>query len=156
MKIVIVTPGKLHHPAAIAWSTDLLGRIARVLPIVRTGVREAKRQKGGVDLRARKQEAEAMLAALNPGVHLVAMDAAGQKLDSDQFFEWFRQLAETGTKELAFAIGGPDGHDPLLLAEARQKISLSALTLPHELAEVVLVEQLYRAVARWKGLPYHR
>ncbi len=156
MKVHIVTPGKLHHPAAIAWSLDLSARISRVLPLTRTGVREAKRHKGGLDLPARKQEADAMLAALPAGAHLVAMDAAGQKLDSDAFYEWFKGLAETGCKELVFAIGGPDGHDPLLLQQARSKLSLSPMTLPHELAEVVLIEQVYRAVARWKNLPYHR
>ncbi len=156
MKVHIVTPGKLHHPAAIAWSQDLTARITRVLPLARSGVREAKRHKGGLDLPARKQEAEAMLAAIAPGSHLVAMDAAGQKMDSDAFYDWFKGLAETGCKELVFAIGGPDGHDPALLQVAKTKLSLSPMTLPHELAEVVLVEQIYRAVARWKGLPYHR
>ncbi len=156
MKVHIVTPGKLHHPAAIAWSLDLSARIARVLPLTRAGVREAKRHKGGLDLPARKLEADAMLAAVPPGAHLVALDAAGQKLDSDAFFEWFKGLAETGCKDLVFAIGGPDGHDPVLLQQARTRLSLSPMTLPHELAEVVLVEQVYRAVARWKGLPYHR
>ena len=156
MKVHIVTPGKLHHPAATAWSQDLTARITRVLPLARTGVREAKRYKGGVDLAARKLEADALLAAIPPGAHIVAMDAAGQKLDSDGFYEWFKTLAETGCKELVFAIGGPDGHDPVLLQVARTKLSLSPMTLPHELAEVVLIEQIYRAVARWKGLPYHR
>ena len=156
MKIHIVTPGKLHHPAAIAWATDLTARIHRVLPLHRAGVREAKRHKGGVDLAARRQEADAMLAAVPAGAYLVAMDVAGAKMDSDGFYEWFKGLAETGCKDLVFAIGGPDGHDPVLLAQARQKLSLSAMTLPHELAEVVLTEQVYRAIARWKNLPYHR
>ncbi len=156
MKVHILTPGKLHHPAAIAWSQDLTARISRVLPLVRMGVREAKRHKGGVDLAARKQEGEAMLLAMPGGAHLVALDAAGQRLDSDAFYDWFKGLAETGCKDLVFAIGGPDGHEPVLLQQARTKLSLSPMTLPHELAEVVLIEQLYRAVARWKGLPYHR
>lgn len=156
MRVTIVAPGKLHHPAAIAWHADLSGRIVRVLPLQRTGVREAKRHKGGLDLAARKLEADALMAAVPPGAHLVALDAAGRTLDSDAFFDWFRGLAETGCKDLVFAIGGPDGHDPTLLTQAKQKLSLSAMTLPHELAEVVLVEQIYRAVARWKGLPYHR
>lgn len=156
VKVHIITPGKLHHPAAIAWAQDLSARITRVLPLMRTGVREAKRHKGGVDLAARKQEGDAILAALPTGAHLVALDAAGQRMDSDAFYDWFKGLAETGCKELVFAIGGPDGHEPTLLLQARSKLSLSPMTLPHELAEVVLVEQVYRAVARWKGLPYHR
>lgn len=156
MKVLVIAPGKLHQAPAIAWTSDLSARVARVLPLQRLGVREARRHKGGVDRAARRQEGQALLAAVPVGAHLVALDVAGQTLDSDEFYEWFLRLVETGAKTVVFAIGGPDGHDPALLDAAVLRLSLSPLTLPHELAEVVLIEQIYRAVARWKGLPYHR
>ena len=65
-------------------------------------------------------------------------------------------LIEGGAREVVFVVGGPDGLSAEILEASRYRMSLSPMTLPHELAEVVLLEQLYRALTRWKGLPYHR
>jgi 23S rRNA (pseudouridine1915-N3)-methyltransferase len=80
---------------------------------------------------------------------------SGRSLDTAQLARWLEDRAADG-QTLAFCIGGPDGLAPALDAKARLRWSLSALTLPHGLARVVVAEALYRAVSLVKGLPYHR
>lgn len=156
MRVTIAAPGRPTHPGAIAWNVDLCGRIERILPIQRKSAREARRGKGGVDPSAKIKESEALLAFLAPGAHGVALDVGGQAMSSDRFYAWLIGLAETGCKDVCFFIGGPDGLTPELLGACRTTISLSPMVLPHEMAEVVLLEQIYRALTRWKNLPYHR
>lgn len=156
MRLGVAVPGKLHHDGARAYVDDYRRRISRILPIDRITVREAKRHKGGVNRRARAAESAALLNAIPKGSVLVALDVQGRSYDSDAFLLWLVGLMETGTRDLVFAIGGPDGHEAGVLEAARYRIALSPMVLPHELAEVVLMEQLYRALTRWKGFPYHR
>lgn len=156
MRLTVASPGRPAHPGAIAWTDDLYHRIERIVPIQRRAAREAKRSRGGVDLSARSRESAALLALLPPGGHGVAMDVGGQAMSSDRFYAWLIGLAETGCKDVCFLIGGPDGLEPSLVAACRTTLSLTPMVLPHELAEVVLLEQIYRALTRWKNLPYHR
>jgi 23S rRNA (pseudouridine1915-N3)-methyltransferase len=81
--------------------------------------------------------------------NLVALDERGKDMTTQQF-------AKLLGKETTFVIGGPDGLDAALKAEAALLLRLSALTLPHALAHVVLAEQLYRAATMLTGHPYHR
>jgi 23S rRNA (pseudouridine1915-N3)-methyltransferase len=85
-----------------------------------------------------------------PGkVRVVAMDERGKDLTTEQFAKLLRQ-------ETAFVIGGPDGLDEKVKKEAAMLLRLSSLTLPHALAQVVLLEQIYRAATLLTGHPYHR
>ena len=156
MRISVAAPGRLQHAGACTYVDDYTKRIRRILPIARLTIREAKRAKGGVNRRARASESAALLGAVPPGAVLAALDVEGRVLDSDAFLLWLVGLAESGTGDLVFAIGGPDGHESGVLEAAHHRIALSPMVLPHELAEVVLMEQIYRALTRWKGFPYHR
>ncbi|MCO4759960.1 MAG: 23S rRNA (pseudouridine(1915)-N(3))-methyltransferase RlmH [Myxococcales bacterium] len=156
MKLLVAAPGRIHHPAAQNYLDDYTRRIQRIMPVDRLTIREAKRSKGGVNKRARKRESAAVLNAVPQGAVLAALDVQGKVYDSNAFLLWLVGLAESGTRDLVFAIGGPDGHEPGVLEAARYRIALSPMVLPHELAEVVLMEQIYRALTRWKGFPYHR
>lgn len=127
-----------------------------MVALERHSPKQSRRRKGGLDRRAMAEEGKALLASLPSGATLVALSPDGRSMDSDQFLRWFVDLAERGVRDLAFVIGGPDGLDASVLQASTYKLSLSAMTLPHELAEVVLMEQLYRALTRWRGLPYHR
>lgn len=155
MKISIAAPGKASHPGAVAWTDDLQSRIARIVPYRRLSAREQRRGQGR-DAEAKAKESLALRALLEPQMYVVGLEVGGAPMDSDRFFAWLRGLAENSTKELCFLIGGPDGLDADARAACRQLVSLGPMTLPHELAEVVLLEQIYRALTRWKGLPYHR
>jgi 23S rRNA (pseudouridine1915-N3)-methyltransferase len=106
---------------------------------------------------ARKaDEAQRLLKAANAATLKIALDEDGRHYTSEVFAKLLGKQADSGVKTCAFLIGGPDGHGPELLAAADFKLSLGALTLPHGLARVVLVEQLYRAATILAGHPYHR
>ena len=108
-----------------------------------------------VELRdaGKAKEAEAVLAALQPGEQLVVMAEEGQTFDSPAFAE---RLEGSGSERLVFVIGGAEGIDPALKARASWKLSLSPMTFPHELARLLLLEQLYRASSIQQGGPYHK
>lgn len=156
MRLVLLAPGKAAHPGAVAWVDDLAGRIARITPYERQICKVPRRTRAGLDVQARRQECDALLQALPATACAVLLDVGGRSYDSDQFYAWLLQRIEGGTRELWFVLGGPDGVEDRVRQRADHRLSLTAMTLPHDLAEVVLLEQLYRALTRWKNLPYHR
>lgn len=99
------------------------------------------------------KETEAILASLQADERLVVLTEEGRSFDSIAFAE---QLRGSGSDRLAFVIGGADGLDPVLKARAAWGLSLSPMTFPHELARLLLLEQLYRALSIQQGGPYHR
>ncbi len=100
---------------------------------------------------------EAQRLAVKLGdARLVVLDERGKNLTSEAFAAMLRRNRDAGTAPLAFAIGGPDGHNPEFRDRAHDVVSLGAMTLPHGLARVVIAEQLYRAATIIAGHPYHR
>ena len=113
-------------------------------------------QRGRGDVsKAVATEGSRMLAAAGDRSHLVALQVGGRMLDTAQLARWLEVRSREG-QPLAFCIGGPDGLSPEVDSKSVLRWSLSALTLPHGLARVVVAEALYRAVSVIKGLPYHR
>jgi 23S rRNA (pseudouridine1915-N3)-methyltransferase len=102
------------------------------------------------------EEAEKLLAQIPDGALLVALDPRGKTLTTEQFAQQLARWRDDGAGMVAFAIGGADGLDDRLLAQARLKLSLSAMTWPHLLARAMLAEQLWRAASLLAGHPYHR
>jgi len=86
---------------------------------------------------------------------LVALDSRGKQLSSEELAGFVRQHLERGTQELIFAIGPADGWTAAALGRAQQTLSLGKITLPHELARVVVAEQIYRAFTILNNHPYH-
>jgi 23S rRNA (pseudouridine1915-N3)-methyltransferase len=106
---------------------------------------------------ARKdQEAESLLGMLTPGAALVALDEGGGNLDSRAFAERLARWRDQGTGSLVMAIGGPDGHGATLLEKSSLRVAFGPMTWPHQLARLMLAEQLYRVVTILSGHPYHR
>jgi 23S rRNA (pseudouridine1915-N3)-methyltransferase len=99
------------------------------------------------------KEAEVIAAALRPDERLVLLTEEGTTYNSVAFAQ---QLRDSGSERLAFVIGGADGLDPALKARANWRLSLSPMTFPHELARLLLLEQLYRATSILQGGPYHK
>lgn len=110
------------------------------------------------DANTRKTEesARCLQMAEAPGTALLIFDERGKPLSSLQFAEQIGHLRDHGTQTLVAAIGGPDGHDPKLLEQAKQVVALGKLTWPHQIARVLVAEQLYRASAILNNHPYHR
>lgn len=86
---------------------------------------------------------------------LILLDSRGESLSSEAFAERLRRFRDNGTQHLLLAIGPADGWSPIAWQRAHLRLSLGAITLPHELALVVLAEQLYRAQTILAGHPYH-
>jgi len=102
----------------------------------------------------KKEEAEKILEALPSRAYLVVMDERGENLTSMEFAKMIERITEQG-KELIFVLGGAYGLDEQVKEKADKVIAMSRLTFPHELARLILVEQLYRAFAIIKRTPYH-
>jgi len=119
---------------------------ARFVPDVKPGGRFS-------DTHVREREARALRAALPARSRVIALSPDGPSMDSEAFT---RRLERWSQPLATFVLGGPLGLDPAFRKEADASVSLSAMTLPHELARVVLAEQIYRAVTILRGVPYHK
>ena len=139
-RIRVLTIGKLKR----SWLAEGVAFYAKRLPGLEV-----------VELKDSTQakEAEAVRQARKPGERLVLLSEEGQTLDSLKFAEL---LSSWTSDRVALVIGGADGHATTLRQQADLLLSLSALTLPHELSRLVLMEQLYRASTILQGSPYHR
>lgn len=104
---------------------------------------------------AMQREGEALLAAAKDARRVIALTVTGKQMDIPQLAEFLRKQIEV-YGSLAFLIGGPVGLSPDVLAACDETLSLSLLTYPHELARVVLLEQLYRAATIIGGEKYHK
>jgi 23S rRNA (pseudouridine1915-N3)-methyltransferase len=109
----------------------------------------AKRMPRGYEVARVAVKGARLQSALPKGARLVALDERGRDLDT-------RAFSKLLLRETAFLIGGPDGLDESLKRQAALLLRLSSLTLPHALAQVLLLEQLYRAATLLTGHPYHR
>lgn len=131
------------------------------LPYAREGVAEyAGRLGKGIEIEhlkasTREQESEALLAR-SENTYRVLLDERGQQLTSLEFAAHISDWEMQRTKTVTFLIGGADGHTDALRTAADFRFSLSKLTLQHELALLILLEQIYRARAINAGTPYHR
>jgi 23S rRNA (pseudouridine1915-N3)-methyltransferase len=103
----------------------------------------------------RADEAERLVKAIGDAT-LVVLDETGRALDSPTFAARLGRWRDDGVATLAFLIGGADGHDPAILSRASLVLSFGAMTWPHQIARLLLAEQLYRAATILAGHPYHR
>ncbi|MBI5059860.1 23S rRNA (pseudouridine(1915)-N(3))-methyltransferase RlmH [candidate division KSB1 bacterium] len=157
MNLAILAVGKLREPYYKAGVQDYLERIARWLPIeqleVAVGTSEESNGKGTGTLVREADQLEKQLQ--RPGI-VVAMDVLGKQFSTEQFSAWIVESMNRSIGRITFVIGGAWGLDRRILEQADLRLSLSAMTLPHELARLVLAEQIYRALSLWKNLPYHK
>ncbi|HUH30348.1 MAG TPA: 23S rRNA (pseudouridine(1915)-N(3))-methyltransferase RlmH [Rhodanobacter sp.] len=130
-------------------------RLSRELPLELVEIKPGHRGKGADDARAMQDEGAAILAMVTRDTHVVALDGGGKSWSSTALAEQLAQWRMVG-RDLAFLIGGPDGHAHDVLARADQVWSLGPLTMPHMLVRLLLAEQLYRATTILAGHPYHR
>jgi len=132
---------------------EYLGRLARTLKVELVELPEARRHAGTPQ--AKEEEGATLLAKVRPGERLVALDERGEQPTSVELARRLQRWQERG-QDVALVIGGADGLAPAVLERAAERLSLSRLTLPHRLARLVLVEQLYRSVTILRGEPYHK
>ena len=158
MRIEILAIGRLKDQAEAEIISryqkrfDQVGRACGLGPL---GIKDFSESRFAVAEERKAEEAERLLSAAGRSM-IIVLEVAGRTLSSEEFARNLQRLADQGTKSCAFLIGGPDGHGEQVLAATALKISLGPLTLPHGLARVVLVEQLYRAATILTNHPYHR
>ena len=142
MRLRIAWIGKTKDSAIHSLTSEYLTRLARYLPTE------------SVEL-ANESALLKQLEKSRAPQTLVLLDARGKQLSSEQFAEFLRRHQDRGTPSLLCAVGGPDGFSDRARAASSFQLSLGKMTLPHELARVVLLEQLYRGFTILKGHPYH-
>ncbi len=154
MKLHFVWIGKTRDRNCAALIDDYLERIKRFAP---SEVSELKEQSGGAHRkRLIAAESERLIAAIERDDFVVLLDENGREFTSPQLADFISQHQLAGTRRLAFVIGGFAGVSNEVRQHTHLQLALSRMTLTHELARVVLTEQIYRAFALLAGLPYHR
>ena len=143
MRLVVVAVGRVKDRALRAVLDDYLSRLRRMVPC------------DEIELPAGPQpKLAAQLARATAGATVIALEAGGRGWKSAEFARELGRCASRDKGIVAFLIGGADGLPPDVSAQAHHRWSLSALTFPHRLARLVLVEQLYRAMTILRGEPY--
>ena len=132
--------GRLRDRGLTALCDDYVARVRRHLPI---------------DVWEVEDDA-ALLRRIPAGAEVVALEVTGESWDTAKLTAYIERSMVQGQRTVAFLIGGSDGLPAAAVARATRRLSLSALTLPHRLARLLLLEQLYRALSIIKGEPYHR
>ena len=161
MKLTLCAVGKLGATTENGMVRDYLsratqtGRSLGVGPVDLVEV-EAKKAKSLSSPQLKAAEAEAIRAALDGDGILIACDERGEQLTSRAIAQRLEKYKDRGERRVTFLIGGADGLDPELRAQAAFSLAFGPQTWPHALVRVMLAEQMYRAVTILAGLPYHR
>jgi 23S rRNA (pseudouridine1915-N3)-methyltransferase len=153
VKPVVLMVGKGGNAWADRGVDDYSKRLRRWGGLEHVAVKP-ERFRGEVDA-VKQAEGQRLLARVGPRDRLIAMDERGDDIDTDAFLELIQACRLDGTQHLIFAIGGAYGLDVTVRDQAWRTMRLSAMVLNHELARLVLVEQIYRAYATLHGVPYH-
>ena len=152
MRLRIIWTGKTRDARLRALVDDYAARLSHFVRCEVTELRELGRaDKSGIE-----RETKRISDALRPGAVTVLLDPEGAEWTSQQLAAQVQSWEGSGVKEVAFVIGGPNGLAGDFKARADNRWSLSRLTLTHEMARVLLFEQLYRAYTIIHGLPYQK
>lgn len=146
MKIKIAWIGKTKEPAIQALTDEFLKRISRYVTVEGITLRD---EAALLEMTGRAESSKAAKSTL------VTLDSRGKEVSSEQFAKFLGDYRDRNPLPLVFAIGGADGFSDSTRAAAQQVISLGKMTLAHELARIVLLEQIYRAFTILQGHPYH-
>ena len=158
MRVSVHAVGRMKAGPERELAERYFSRLAKTGPAVGiefSGVAEVAESRAR-DVDARRREEAASLALHCSDAALFLLDERGKNPSSQELAERIATLRDSGKKHLAFAIGGPDGHDAASRKAADFVISFGAQTWPHQLVRVMLAEQLYRTATILSGHPYHR
>lgn len=159
MRLEIVAVGKFKKGPEKDLLTGYLSQAAALggrVGLRSITVREISESRAGSAAARREEEGRHLLAALKANAFLIAVDGRGTEMTSEKLASQVRRQLEVGTKDLAFLLGGPDGHLAEICDQSSLVLSLGRMTWPHRLARVMLAEQIYRSVTILINHPYHR
>jgi 23S rRNA (pseudouridine1915-N3)-methyltransferase len=155
MRIRIIAVGTKMPDWVEQGYNEYAKRMPREVSVEMVELPLAIRSKNSDIAKAMEKEGEAMLASIGKGEQVIALDVKGKSWSTEQLAEQLAGWKMSGTN-YCLLIGGPDGLAPAALALASVKWSLSALTLPHPLVRILVIEQLYRACSILQNHPYHK
>ncbi len=148
--------GRLKAPYARTGCERFLKRLSRYAQVEHIEVKDIRRGRSKTARGWKFEEAQALQKHLPKGALTILLDERGKQWTSQGLADWIQVQRDRSIGHLVFVLGGPDGLDADFLASAHHRWSLGTLTLPHELARLLVFEQLYRASALMAGHPYHR
>lgn len=131
-------------------------RIRHFFPIEVVEIAADRGRQSQSDVAIMRAQSARLLAAIPDRGFTIVLDERGQSLDSLKFAKWIERLTIDNPHGINFVLGGDVGLDDTLRQRADKLLSLSAMTLPHQLARIVLLEQLYRACTLMRNIPYHK
>ena len=156
MRINLVFVGKTGIGDIESAIDRYVERLQHYRPVEIHYVRAEKIAAASGDNLVRERESERILKLAGRRGHLVVLDRSGREFDSKGLAKLIEKLMGSGISDIWMAVGGPAGVSSQLLKTAHQVLSLSKMTFPHDLARLMLVEQLYRAFTIIRGEPYNR
>jgi 23S rRNA (pseudouridine1915-N3)-methyltransferase len=151
MRLVIAAVGRLRDAPSRALFDAYAERLSWPL-----AVREVELRRTMAPGPARAEESRLLLDAIGDRAIIVALDEHGANWSSAELAQRIAAWRDDSAQEIAFAVGGADGHDAALLGRAAATVAFGRMTWPHRLARIMLVEQIYRAQQILAGHPYHR
>jgi 23S rRNA (pseudouridine1915-N3)-methyltransferase len=154
MRFLIVSVGRPRDRALAEAIHHYETRAARYWPLETKEVREEPARSVSADL-VRQREGDRLLEACH-NADVVACDERGAQMTSLEFAEWMREARDRGVRDVAFVLGGAFGLADHVRTRARTALGFARWTISHELARLVLAEQLYRAGTISRGEPYHK
>lgn len=155
MPLRLVCVGKLSQAHFQAAAADYLKRICRHLPVETVEIADEPLGRRS-DEEVRRREGVRILKAIPENFYVVLTDRQGRALTSERFAARLDKLLVGGRSNIAFVIGGTVGVSDEIRARADETVSFSQMTMAHQLARVVLLEQIYRALSIIRGEKYHR
>lgn len=156
MKVRLITVGRDRSGPLLEAAREFESRLRRYADFEAVELKEAPLKKNRSPASVRAEEADRIRAARAAGAHCVAFDQGGRARSSEAWASSLDRWQVEGRRAVDFWIGGPVGLDPALCREADEVWSLGPLTLPHRLARVVALEQIYRAFTILNREPYHK
>ncbi len=154
MRVSVVAVGKLKERH---WREAADEYLKRLTPYARVEVVEIPdRDVSADEARALQAEGSAILRVVPDDALLVTLEIGGKTRSSEEFAAWIDAMGIAGRSTIAFVVGGAAGLHADVVSRADERMSLGPLTLPHQMARVVLLEQVYRAFRITRGEPYHR
>lgn len=156
MRYAVVAVGKLKEKFWVQACAEYVKRLGAYAKVEMREVADIDPVRAGGVEASRAREGQEILAAIPARSHVILLAIDGKQRSSEQFSAHLDELALRGKSDLTFVIGGSDGVSPEVRARANETFSFGPITLPHNLARVVLLEQLYRACKISRGEPYHK
>ncbi len=158
MKFRFIWPSSTADAELASVVNRYLGRIKHFYPIevVEVAPERGRQSESDAAIIRRRSESARLIAAIPPRGFTVVLDERGQPMDSLKFAKWLERLTIDQPHGVNFVMGGDAGLDDAVKQRARKVLTLSAMTLPHQLARVLLLEQIYRACTLMRNIPYHK